>query len=205
MVPHANDFLRAAFDLLSDVHALFKASSLRRPTFRGSPIMRGLGEAIQFPAVAGRTKATEHNETREEALIRQVQARDELAFRQMVERYQSKVFAIIYHILRDRNDVDAEDIAQQVFSKIYFSIRSFDSRSSLSTWIYRITVNECYDYLRKRRPGNLCTKAIFQPRKSSVWKLLGQWQILPRRWNINWWSATWWRSCSPRSPRRAVV
>ena len=42
---------------------------------------------------------------------------------------------IIYGILRNHND--AEDIAQQVFSKIYFSIRNFDFRSSLLTWIIR--------------------------------------------------------------------
>ena len=82
------------------------------------------------------------------ALVRRVQARDEMAFREIVERYQAKVFSIIYGILRNHND--AEDIAQQVFSKVYFSIRNFDFRSSLLTWIYKITVNECYDYLRKK-------------------------------------------------------
>jgi RNA polymerase sigma-70 factor (ECF subfamily) len=42
-------------------------------------------------------------------------------------------------------------MAQEVFAKIYFSIRSFDGRSSLFTWIYRIAVNQCYGHLRKRR------------------------------------------------------
>lgn len=71
----------------------------------------------------------------------------------MVEKYQNKVFSIIYGILRNQND--AEDIAQQVFTKIYFSIQNFDSRSSLLTWIYKITTNECYDYLRKKRVRKL--------------------------------------------------
>jgi len=82
-------------------------------------------------------------------LVRRVQAGDELAFRQLVGRYQSKVFRIIRGILGKRNEVD--DIAQQVFAKVYFSINSFDFRSSLFTWIYKITINECYDYLRKKR------------------------------------------------------
>ncbi len=89
----------------------------------------------------------------EQALVRRIQSGDELAFRELVERYQSKVHSIIYGILRNRND--AEDVAQQVFTKVYFSIRSFDSRSALLTWIYKITVNECYDYLRKRRVRKL--------------------------------------------------
>jgi RNA polymerase sigma-70 factor, ECF subfamily len=122
--------------------------------------MRGLSGVIQFPVV-GRTRATVRmdNRTSEMALVRRVQAHDELAFRELVEQYQAKVFSIIYGILRNRND--AEDIAQQVFAKIYFSIRNFDSRSSLLTWIYRITVNECYDYLRKRRVRKLVYESDF--------------------------------------------
>ena len=95
----------------------------------------------------------------EAALIRRVQAGDEPAFQTIVERYQAKVFSIIYGILRNHND--AEDIAQQVFAKIYFSIRSFDFRSSLLTWIYKITVNECYDYLRKKKVRKLVYESDF--------------------------------------------
>ncbi len=124
--------------------------------------MNGLIEAVPFPAVGERTRSrtrVDHKNSEEAALVRRVQARDELAFREIVERYQSKVFSIIYGILRNHND--AEDIAQQVFSKIYFSIRNFDFRSSLLTWIYKITVNECYDYLRKRRVRKLVYESDF--------------------------------------------
>ena len=89
----------------------------------------------------------------EAKLVERVRAHDELAFRELVERYQNKVFSIIYGILRNQND--AEDISQQVFAKIYVSIQNFDSRSTLLTWIYKITVNECYDYLRKKRVRKL--------------------------------------------------
>lgn len=95
----------------------------------------------------------EANREEEAALVRQIQDGDETAFQELVERLQSKVFSVIYGILRNRND--AEDIAQQVFAKVYFSIRSFDFRSSLSTWVHKITVNECLDYLRKRRVRKL--------------------------------------------------
>jgi RNA polymerase sigma-70 factor (ECF subfamily) len=95
----------------------------------------------------------ENRLSEETALVQRIQAGDEAAFRELVERYQNKVYSIIYGILRNHND--AEDIAQQVFTKIYFSIGNFDFRSSLLTWIYKITVNECYDYLRKRRVRKL--------------------------------------------------
>jgi RNA polymerase sigma-70 factor (ECF subfamily) len=127
--------------------------------------MSGLSEVLNFPAAGTRTLPSpsrtrvDHKNSDEAVLVKRVQARDEMAFREIVERYQAKVFSIIYGILRNHND--AEDIAQQVFAKIYFSIRSFDFRSSLLTWIYKITVNECYDYLRKKRVRKLVYESDF--------------------------------------------
>ena len=95
----------------------------------------------------------DYQNSQEGALVRRAQSGDEAAFREIVEHYQSKVFSIIHGIVRQRNDV--EDIAQQVFTKVYFSIRNFDFRSSLITWIYKITVNECFDYLRKKKVRKL--------------------------------------------------
>ncbi len=124
--------------------------------------MSGLLEAIPFPSAGERTRTrtrVDHKTSEEADLVRRIQAHDELAFREIVDRYQSKVFSIIYGVLRNHND--AEDIAQQVFSKVYFSIRNFDFRSSLLTWIYKITVNECYDYLRKKRVRKLVYESDF--------------------------------------------
>src|SRR5271154_6797347 len=124
--------------------------------------MSGLAGTLPYPVSGGRVQAktrVDHRNSEEASLVRRVQARDEIAFRDIVERYQAKVFSIIYGILRNHND--AEDIAQQVFAKIYFSIQSFDFRSSLLTWIYKITVNECYDYLRKKRVRKLVYESDF--------------------------------------------
>jgi RNA polymerase sigma-70 factor, ECF subfamily len=118
--------------------------------------MGTLSGALDFPVfgskVAERSRVDFQN-TPEGSLVRRAQAGDEAAFREIVERYQSKVFSIIHGIVRQRNDV--EDIAQQVFAKVYLSIKGFDFRSSLITWIYKITVNECFDYLRKRKVRKL--------------------------------------------------
>ena len=129
--------------------------------------MATLTGALQFPAIGSKVRAktrVDHRNGDEAALVRRVQAGDELAFRELVERYQAKIFSIIYGILRNRND--AEDISQQVFSKVYFSIRNFDFRSSLLTWIYKITVNECYDYLRKKRVRRLVYESDFSHEES---------------------------------------
>lgn len=129
--------------------------------------MKALSGTLAFPATGGASRAkvrVDHRNTDEAALVKRVQARDDLAFQEVVERYQAKVFSIIYGILRNHND--AEDISQQVFSKIYFSIKNFDFRSSLLTWIYKITVNECYDYLRKKRVRKLVYESDFSEEDS---------------------------------------
>ena len=118
--------------------------------------MGTLTGALPLPAFGSKAAANsrvDYQNTPEGALVQRAQSGDETAFREIVERYQSKVFSIIHGIVRQRNDV--EDIAQQVFAKVYLSLRNFDFRSSLITWIYKITVNECFDYLRKRKVRRL--------------------------------------------------
>lgn len=131
------------------------------PGVRQQFCMDGLSAVLPFPGVGEARPKTrvDHRTSEEASLVRRVQAHDEIAFREVVEKYQAKVFSIIYGILRNHND--AEDIAQQVFAKIYFSIKNFDFRSSLLTWIYKITVNECYDYLRKKRVRKLVYESDF--------------------------------------------
>jgi RNA polymerase sigma-70 factor (ECF subfamily) len=94
--------------------------------------MGTLTGALPLPALAEhQSKRVDYQNTQEGVLVRRAQAGDEAAFRDIVERYQAKVFSIIHGIVRQRNDV--EDIAQQVFAKVYFSIKNFDFRSSLIT------------------------------------------------------------------------
>lgn len=82
-------------------------------------------------------------------LVMQAQKGVSSAFEQLVLRHQQRVIAVVGGILRRREDV--EDVAQQVFLKAYVSIRRFDMRSAFSTWLYKIAVNECWDYLRKKK------------------------------------------------------
>ncbi len=82
---------------------------------------------------------------------------DQAAYEQLVKRHQQRVSAVVGGILRRREDV--EDVAQQVFIKAYFSLKRFDQRSAFSTWLYKITVNECWDYLRKKRVRPLVYEA----------------------------------------------
>ena len=85
----------------------------------------------------------------EEKLIRRLQNKDEEAFRELVEEFNQKVFNTCMGFVR--NEEDADDLAQEVFIEVYQSIKKFKGQSSLSTWIYRITVNKSLEFLRKMK------------------------------------------------------
>ena len=87
--------------------------------------------------------------TYDRELVRRAQADDKEAYEELVRRHQQRVLAVASGILRRHEDV--EDIAQQVFVKAYFSLKRFDGRAAFSTWLYRITLNECWDLLRKKK------------------------------------------------------
>src|SRR5215831_7426394 len=93
----------------------------------------------------------------ERVLVRRAQKGDKAAFEILVERHKHRVFAVARGILKRHEDV--EDIAQQVFVKAYFSLKRFDQRAAFSTWLYKITVNECWDMLRKRKVRPLVYEA----------------------------------------------
>jgi len=90
-------------------------------------------------------------------LVRRAQREDTQAFEELIRRHQHRVFAVAGGILKRREDV--EDIAQQVFVKAYFSLKRFDQRAAFSTWLYKITVNECWDMLRKKKVRPLVYEA----------------------------------------------
>src|SRR5690242_10931048 len=113
-------------------------------------------------AKASLVKAASAADDRE--LVRRAQHEDQEAFEELVRRHQHRVFAVAGGILRRREDV--EDIAQQVFVKAYFSLKRFDQRAAFSTWLYKITVNECWDLLRKRKARPLIYEADFSEEQS---------------------------------------
>jgi RNA polymerase sigma-70 factor, ECF subfamily len=90
-------------------------------------------------------------------LVNRAQRDDKEAFEELIRRHQQRVFAVAARILRKREDI--EDISQQVFVKAYFSLKRFDQRAAFTTWLYKITVNECWDLLRKKKVRPLLYEA----------------------------------------------
>ena len=85
---------------------------------------------------------------------------DESTFRLLVQRHQEKVRNIIYLTLGLSEAVD--DIGQEVFITVYRNLKHFRFESQFTTWLYRITVNKCKDYLRKKN-----VRKIFVPLKEA--------------------------------------
>ena len=85
----------------------------------------------------------------EKNLIKNLKLKDEVAFKYLVENYKEFVFNTCISIIQNIDDSD--DISQEVFIQVYKSIKNFKGKSSLSTWIYKITVSKCFEYLRFKK------------------------------------------------------
>lgn len=93
-------------------------------------------------------------------LIRAYIDGDEGAFAKLVNLHKDKVRNLVFLTLGDAEFVD--DISQDVFISVYHKLKEFRFESKFTTWLYRITVNKCRDYLRKKR-----VRSIFTPIKDS--------------------------------------
>ena len=73
----------------------------------------------------------------------------EMAFRELLSRYERPVFSLVYRMVRDRTL--AEDLSQEAFIRAFNAIESYKSRYKFSSWIFKIANNHTIDYLRKRK------------------------------------------------------
>lgn len=83
------------------------------------------------------------------ALVKAAREGDMRAYDELVQRYQERIYATVYHMTS--NHEDANDIAQETFIKAYSALKSFKGDSSFYTWIYRIAVNKTINFLKQRK------------------------------------------------------
>jgi RNA polymerase sigma-70 factor (ECF subfamily) len=82
-------------------------------------------------------------------VVNQFKAGDALAFEEIVSRYESKIMSLALRFTR--NQEDAEEVMQDVFTTVYRKIDGFRGQSAFSSWLYRIVVNAAFMKLRKRK------------------------------------------------------
>jgi RNA polymerase sigma-70 factor (ECF subfamily) len=113
----------------------------------------------------------EHNDLE---LVERIQSGDQDAFKDLVEKYQRKVYSICYGMLKDSES--SMDVSQEVFIKVYRYIGKFNRDSSFYTWLYRITVNMCIDHIRK---NSRIKKVEYDDALSHDGEVEGEEHILP--------------------------
>jgi RNA polymerase sigma-70 factor (ECF subfamily) len=82
-------------------------------------------------------------------LIHRAQRGDSTAFNEVVLAYRKRILGTITHLIARPEDV--EDVAQEVFLRLYFSLDQLRTAEVFEPWLHRLTVNAAYDYLRKQR------------------------------------------------------
>ncbi len=83
-------------------------------------------------------------------LIERFKRGDPSGFADLIRKYENRIYGLCRHMMGDADD--AQDAAQDVFVKVYGNLKTYRPDSSLYTWLYRITVNTCLDYRKKKHP-----------------------------------------------------
>jgi RNA polymerase sigma-70 factor (ECF subfamily) len=123
------------------------------------------------PAVKGVNdlagELSKYRDLTDDELVKLVQSGEVVPFDELVRRYQIKIHDLCYKMIKNYDD--ARDVAQEVFLKAYRNINKFYGRSKFSTWLYRIAVNTCLNFIKKQRPTEEIKEEILElPRDNPV-------------------------------------
>ncbi len=89
------------------------------------------------------------NKEEDRILVARARKGDEKAFRELLGKYKRSVFSICLRMARRKED--AEDLAQDVFVKVFSMLERYDPKYAFSSWLFKITSNLCIDFIRKRK------------------------------------------------------
>ena len=92
-----------------------------------------------------------HEEHQESAWIKRCQNGDKDAFEPLVRQNAGKIKRLVWGMLGERRE-DTDDVVQEIFLKAYLALPKFRGDARFSTWVYRIAVNHCRDYLKRGGP-----------------------------------------------------
>jgi RNA polymerase sigma factor (sigma-70 family) len=126
---------------------MIETASEPAATLRVAELVEPPTAAPQASIATAGAKASHLAEDR--LLVAQAQAGDYGAFDTLMQRYQERVYATVYHMTS--NHEDANDLTQEAFIKAYKALKSFKGDSSFFTWIYRIAVNKTINFLKGRK------------------------------------------------------
>ena len=85
----------------------------------------------------------------ETSVVKRALNGEEKAFAEILDRYKGPIYGLILRMVRNKEE--AEDLVQEAFIKAFNALPSFNEEYAFSTWLYKIAVNNCIDYFRKKR------------------------------------------------------
>ena len=117
-------------------------------------------------------------------LIQRFQAGDSGVFDLLYLRYHDRIYGVIRSIISNRED--ALDITQDVFLKAYQGLGNFKRTSQFYSWLYRITINRCIDFMRRRSKHSVLyyTIILYPMKSSTLSKPIDAHHPLSRLWNV---------------------
>lgn len=83
-----------------------------------------------------------------ELAVQNVQSGQEADYSYIVKYYENKIYTTVFRLVRQQ-DI-AQDLVQEIFIKVFYNLHKYRAAGSFNAWLYRIVVNQCYDYLRKQ-------------------------------------------------------
>lgn len=112
-------------------------------------VWNGVGFALVFGVAAVMGASKEASKAADIEMILAIRKGDAVAYQGLVEKYQNRVYNLIYGMVRNRED--ARDLTQDSFVKAYQKLDSFRLEASFYTWLYRIAMNVSIDFIRKAK------------------------------------------------------
>jgi RNA polymerase sigma-70 factor (ECF subfamily) len=116
----------------------------------------------------------------EQEMLAALRRRDPAAFSQLFETYSDKVYRLAVGLLE--NEIEAEEVVQDAFMRLFERLDQFEGRSKLGTWLYRVTYNLCQDRLRKRRPVSHLAMDVDDDETIPVPTIFVDWSQVPERY-----------------------
>ncbi|MCH1510186.1 MAG: RNA polymerase sigma factor [Akkermansiaceae bacterium] len=139
----------------------------------------------------------------DENLLAQVRAGTESAWQDLVKQLSPQVFGIIRNQIRVTSDHD--DIAQEAFTKIFLKLDQFAGKQPFRNWVSRLTINTCYDWLRKRKARPLVSYSDLGETEAEILEKTLAGDPLEQKENIASMRALLDRLISSLKPREQIV
>ena len=106
------------------------------------------------------------------AVVVKARAGDAAAFNQIVQACRKPILGTIRRLIGNADDV--EDVAQEVFVRVYYSLDQLRSEDGFEAWLYRLTVNSAYDYLRRKKRRQESRMYSWTPKTSEITTTTGK-------------------------------